>query len=78
MYILAFSPAFIILSISVEGYFYLCYSANLVLWIPIEKAYRAVHASKPKQAKYQFQTDDARIVLFFLFFIQVGFFGTGK
>jgi phosphatidylinositol glycan class N len=27
---------------------------------------------------YDFQLDDLRIALFFLFFVQVGFFGTGK
>lgn len=27
---------------------------------------------------YRFETDDLRIALFFLFFVQVGFFGTGK
>lgn len=27
---------------------------------------------------YHFREDDLRIALFFLFFVQVGFFGTGK
>ena len=27
---------------------------------------------------YDFHQDDLRIALFFLFFVQVGFFGTGK
>ena len=31
-----------------------------------------------KSGGYKFQLDDLRIALFFLFFVQVGFFGTGK
>jgi len=31
-----------------------------------------------KPGGYRFQLDDLRIALFFLFFVQVGFFGTGK
>lgn len=31
-----------------------------------------------KTGGYKFQLDDLRIALFFLFFVQVGFFGTGK
>ena len=28
--------------------------------------------------EHKFELDDLRIALFFLFFVQVGFFGTGK
>lgn len=31
-----------------------------------------------RSLNYDFQLDDLRIALFFLFFVQVGFFGTGK
>lgn len=34
--------------------------------------------SQTKSGGYRFQLDDLRIALFFLFFVQVGFFGTGK
>lgn len=85
-----------ILSISVEGLFFLSYSALLVVWIEVEAAIR----SSPSQAEetgrvdktatngktatvrgvvgYQPRVDDLRIALFFLFFVQVAFFGTGN
>ncbi|KAH9482188.1 GPI ethanolamine phosphate transferase 1 [Psilocybe cubensis] len=102
MYFLGFGPCFVILSISVEGLFFVAYSAVLVAWIQVEKAVRLSHsghadsisanskgqdASKDRTGKtnlaqaavaHKFQMDDLRIALFFLFFVQVGFFGTGK
>ena len=69
-----------ILSISVEGLFYLSFSATLALWIELEVTLRP-HANDPgrKIAKpYRFQADDMRIALFFLFFVQSAFFGIGK
>ncbi|KII90223.1 hypothetical protein PLICRDRAFT_40419 [Plicaturopsis crispa FD-325 SS-3] len=78
---LAFVPCFVILSISVEGLFYLAYSVTLLLWIEVEAVTRGcAHTvqSKPSAAGYQFRVDDVRIALFFLFFVQVAFFGTGN
>ncbi|KAJ7665103.1 Phosphatidylinositolglycan class N-domain-containing protein [Mycena polygramma] len=81
MYFLAFGPCFVILSISVEGLFYVAYSLTLVTWIAVEKSLRGdlerIKKSKSVQ-QYRFQPDDIRIALFFLFFVQVGFFGTGN
>ncbi|KAK0480758.1 Phosphatidylinositolglycan class N-domain-containing protein [Armillaria novae-zelandiae] len=79
MYFLGFGPCFVILSISVEGMFYVAYSMTLLCWIEVESSLRSAQRSKPENAQvYRFQADDLRIVLFFLFFVQVGFFGTGN
>ncbi|KAJ3517601.1 hypothetical protein NLJ89_g404 [Agrocybe chaxingu] len=96
MYYLGFGPCFVILSISVEGFFFVAYSATLAAWIQVEAVVRHNHIPdcslqpssprSPTAAKrdlsqalaYTFQLDDLRIALFFLFFVQVGFFGTGN
>lgn len=84
-YFLGFGTCFVILSISVEGLFYLSYSTTLVLWIEVEaiirpppKGTKDGHDSKPAILSHHFRPDDMRIALFFLFFVQVAFFGTGK
>ncbi|KAJ7110359.1 Phosphatidylinositolglycan class N-domain-containing protein [Mycena crocata] len=81
MYFLAFGPCFVFLSISVEGLFYVAYSVTLATWIEVERSLRS-DADRVKKSKsiqqYRFQPDDIRIALFFLFFVQVGFFGTGN
>ena len=91
MYFLGFGPCFVILSISVEGLFFVAYSFTLIAWIRVEEINRQgtqplrVHnggtersLSQTPPITYQFHLDDLRIALFFLFFVQVGFFGTGK
>lgn len=97
MYFLGFGPCFVILSISVEGLFFLAYSAVLIAWIQVEKMLRSSNTvasssnterstEETKTAKselelaiaHKFELDDLRIALFFLFLVQVGFFGTGK
>lgn len=83
-FFLAFSVCFVVLSISIEGLFYSAFTCNLLLWIDIEAAVRknlGPNGSMPKEVRsdgYRFQADDVRIALFFLFFVQVAFFGTGK
>lgn len=81
MYFLAFGPCFVLLSISVEGLFYVAYSTTLAAWINVETSLNSA-PGKGKQSQgasqYRFQPDDIRRALFFLFFVQVGFFGTGK
>ncbi|TDL27113.1 PigN-domain-containing protein [Rickenella mellea] len=78
---LAFAPCFVILSIAAEGLFYLSYCATLITWIGVETKVRA-HTRKAqnlsKAESYQPTLDDVRIALFFLFFVQVAFFGTGN
>ncbi|KAH7882746.1 Phosphatidylinositolglycan class N-domain-containing protein [Phlebopus sp. FC_14] len=81
---LAFSVCFVILSISVEGLFYAAFTINLLVWVEVEAALRyppsvdgSASQDEPCQT-YSFQADDVRIALFFLFFVQVAFFGTGN
>lgn len=69
---LAFSPIYVILTISYEGLFYLAFCAILVVWIELESIFRQNH--KPGVLSL----DDFRISLFFFFLSQVGFFGTGN
>jgi GPI ethanolamine phosphate transferase 1 len=112
LYFLAFGPLFVLLSISVEGLFYVAFAVVLALWIEVEAVVRggagagagdwresretgasvverspgppraqngAVEAKVGASAKrYRPRLDDVRIALFFLFFVQVAFFGTGK
>jgi GPI ethanolamine phosphate transferase 1 len=86
-YFLSFCPCFVILSIRAEGLFYLLYCMTLYLWIQVEKAIRqekmkpGVLANDKHMSTWNpmsLNRDDVRIALFFLFFVQVGFFGTGK
>lgn len=95
MYFFGFCPLFVILSISVEGLFFISYFVTLLNWVKVERVVRPAKGFKKKESLagketnesevalspsliYDFQPDDVRIALFFLFFVQVGFFGTGK
>lgn len=88
MYFLGFGPCFVILSIREEGLFYVAYSITLVHWIQVERNARLGNRRENgdkvnektinRTGEYSFQWDDVRTALFFLFFVQVGFFGTGK
>lgn len=83
-YFLSFCPCFVLLSIRAEGLFYLSYCTTLYLWTRVEEAVRP-ETQKLATGEYEqrwnprrLSPDDVRIALFFLFFVQVGFFGTGK
>jgi GPI ethanolamine phosphate transferase 1 len=81
VHFLGLGPLFIILSISDEILFFVSYSITLYLWTEVEKSLaETTRDLKDTQSlsTYRFKTDDVRIVLFFLFFVQVAFFGTGK
>ncbi|KAL1666929.1 Phosphatidylinositolglycan class N-domain-containing protein [Schizophyllum commune] len=102
MYFMGFGTCFVLLSISVEGLFYVAYTATLGVWVEVEAALRDASGgksasssagtlsssgadktspAKPDEAtkgQSSFVVDDLRIALFFLFFVQVGFFGTGN
>ena len=93
-FFLGFGVCFVLLAIRVEGLFYVAYSLMLALWVEVETALRSytrAHSPSPTDATngkgegkgqdastYRPHADDLRIAVFFLFFVQVAFFGTGK
>ncbi|KAI6115533.1 Phosphatidylinositolglycan class N-domain-containing protein [Pisolithus croceorrhizus] len=85
-FFLAFAVCFVVLSINVEGLFYSAYACNLLLWIEIETLVRTPDTSnrngsvadQQSSIFYRFRVDDIRIALFFSFYVQVAFFGTGN
>ena len=87
--LLGLSVCFVVLSISVESLFFLVYTLTLSMWTHVEaalKASRSTLSGTIEKAKMKGETadehlltaDDVRIAVFFLFFVQVAFFGTGK
>ncbi|KAL0061693.1 Glycosyl phosphatidyl inositol anchor synthesis [Marasmius tenuissimus] len=83
MHFLGLGPLFVILSISEEVLFFASFSVTMALWTDVETALAQTSESRNVQKKkdgkaYAFEADDLRIVLFFLFFVQVAFFGTGN
>ena len=89
-FFLGFGACFVWLAIAVEGLFYVVYSLTLCLWVEVESVLRACalqdsqkrgtsqQDSKLNTTAYRPKADDLRIAVFFLFFVQVAFFGTGK
>ncbi|GBB85942.1 hypothetical protein RclHR1_12390004 [Rhizophagus clarus] len=79
---LAFAPLFVILSISYEVLFYYFLTQTLLFWLEIERKLFLLEQSKQKQQEQEsyrkLEMRDSRISLIFLFFIKVGFFGTGN
>lgn len=71
---MAFSPTFVILTISYEGLFYLCFFAILLVWLEFESLF---YITKD-QTQRELSLADFRISLFFFFLSQIGFFGTGN
>ncbi|KAI0668974.1 PigN-domain-containing protein [Trametes maxima] len=90
-FFLGFGACFVWLAIRVEGLFYVAYSLTLCLWVEVETALRPYTGAKgtlgenestasvAKDATtYRPRADDLRIAVFFLFFVQAAFFGTGN
>ena len=90
---LGFGAFFVWLAIAVEGLFYVAYSLTLCLWVEVEAVLRPQASERGEKQKeeqegggkervevqlYRPRADDLRIAVFFLFFVQVAFFGTGK
>ncbi|CEP18123.1 hypothetical protein [Parasitella parasitica] len=71
----AFAPLMTLLSISYELLFYVCFCITVLVWLQVERAlYKGTHSAANRPLK----ASDGRAVLFFLFFIDVAFFGTGN
>ncbi|RPD52571.1 alkaline phosphatase-like protein [Lentinus tigrinus ALCF2SS1-6] len=86
-FFLGFGACFVWLAIAVEGLFYVMYSLTLCLWVEVESVLhaRAQQGSEQRNkpagkdaSTYRPKADDLRIAVFFLFFVQVAFFGTGN
>jgi phosphatidylinositol glycan class N len=88
--IFGFAPIFVLLSIRDETIFFGCYCITLLLWGKLEgslyeeRQYANVMASKDVMVEEKntigrrLEKEDVRIAIFFLFFLHVGFFGTGN
>ncbi|KAF7559448.1 hypothetical protein G7046_g4688 [Stylonectria norvegica] len=85
------APAFVILTISYEGLFYVAFSITLLAWVRLEYAVQVFTAAKAKEAgegqgerKVEPGTfrpltlPDARVALFFMVLLQSAFFSTGN
>ncbi|KAI7897565.1 GPI ethanolamine phosphate transferase 1 [Cokeromyces recurvatus] len=71
----AFTPLMVLLSISYELLFYVCFCTTLLIWLEVE---RTLYKETRHSAHRPLQASDIRAVLLFLFFINVAFFGTGN
>jgi phosphatidylinositol glycan class N len=70
-----FAPLMTLLSISYEMLFYVSLCTTVLTWLEVERGlYQPTGPSKVRSL----QSSDIRVVLLFLFFINVGFFGTGN
>jgi phosphatidylinositol glycan class N len=65
----------VLLSISYELLFYVCFCSTVLLWLEVE---RALYKGKHITERRTLSASDVRSVLMFLFFINVAFFGTGN
>lgn len=81
------APTFVILTISYEGLFYVAFSVALLVWVRLESALQDFTAAQnPTQATptenksglRPLTLSDARVALFFMVFLQSGFFSTGN
>ncbi|EMR08134.1 hypothetical protein PNEG_03572 [Pneumocystis murina B123] len=80
---LMFSPSFVILSVSYENIFYVCFFSTLALWVQIEYKIRLKIAPRDRNRGLEKNQEllfheNLRTALFYLFFIQEAFFGTGN
>ncbi|KAI0777833.1 alkaline phosphatase-like protein [Trametes elegans] len=72
---------FVWLSIRTEGLFYTAYSLTVYLWAEVEAALRSHEqntATRGPASRSCIRWDDVRIAVFFLYFVQIAFFGAGN
>jgi phosphatidylinositol glycan class N len=86
---LAFSPIFILLSVSYETLFFFCFAMMMVSWLFLEKelyeelgggGVRRSERVRVKEGREVFRllgAADLRVATFFLLFINISFFGLG-
>ncbi|RKO98174.1 hypothetical protein CXG81DRAFT_9583 [Caulochytrium protostelioides] len=73
---LGFAPAFILLSLTYEVIFYWSFSSLLLVWVQLERLDAA--AATGHLAGDTLDAIDLRIAAFFLFAVNMAFFGTGN
>lgn len=86
--VMAFAPVFVLLSISYETLFYFVFSVALMLWLELEarlarhdsrrQSTNGTAAAEEEKEEGALEAKHVRLALFFLFYIHVGFFGTGN
>ncbi|ORX61618.1 PigN-domain-containing protein [Hesseltinella vesiculosa] len=78
----AFAPLMTILSISYETLFYVCLCACLLLWLEMERHLYQLESresgARGKSGTRLLMAQDLRLTVLFVFFVNVGFFGTGN
>ena len=81
-FVIGFAPVFVILAISYETLFFFSFSMTLLLWLVFEIRLSRFNTSSSKSSTPQgfrsLRLDDLRLAVIFLFFVHVGFFGTGN
>ncbi|KAJ9476733.1 GPI ethanolamine phosphate transferase 1 [Pseudozyma hubeiensis] len=80
--IFAFAPVFILLSLRDEVLFFGCYSMTLLVWAKMEgslhETRRVAAETGTVETRRLLMLPELRVSLFYLFFLHVGFFGTGN
>lgn len=80
--IFAFAPVFVLLSLRDEVLFFGCYTMTLLVWAKMEGSLHELQSEDTSQqagkSKRLLQLSELRVSLFYLFFLHVGFFGTGN
>ncbi|ORZ24376.1 Phosphatidylinositolglycan class N-domain-containing protein [Absidia repens] len=71
----AFAPLMTLLSVSYEMLFYVSLCTTVLVWLELE---RSLYQGSSKSSVRSLKSSDIRAILLFLFFINVGFFGTGN
>ncbi len=78
--IFAFAPVFVLLSLRDEVLFFGCYTVTLLVWAKMEGSLHELRSEGQGtiETKKLLQLSELRVSLFYLFFLHVGFFGTGN
>lgn len=78
--VFAFAPVFVLLSLRDEVLFFGCYAVTLLIWAKMEGSLHEsqLEGVRAGQTERLLQLPELRVSLFYLFFLHVGFFGTGN
>ncbi|SJX60502.1 related to MCD4-sporulation protein [Sporisorium reilianum f. sp. reilianum] len=80
--VFAFAPVFVLLSLRDEVLFFGCYTVTLLVWAKMEGSLHELQSDgqdqQPSGGRRLLELPELRVSLFYLFFLHVGFFGTGN